>query len=279
MNSRRLKLRALAVTAKKRSAALPDVPTLEDIGITGQEAETMTGVFVPAGTPKAIVDPTSDGELTHRVHCGYCVARGQPNELVASAQEKWIRADEDGIDPLLDEAREGSLDIAFTACIQDWQLKPKRDPRGLHVSGLDLGNGSRRVTQQAARCAARHQFAQQLQLLCRQCGDQKVNARHIAAGSVETGNEAKIDRVGASGEYDRNCGSCSFGCQRSRWGDRNDYGRWVSDQFGGQCRQSLKATIGRNIFDRNIAAFDIAGFLEPLAESAELVIIDEGAAQ
>jgi tripartite-type tricarboxylate transporter receptor subunit TctC len=50
------KLRALAVTAKKRSAALPDVPTLEDIGITGQEAETMTGVFVPAGTPKAIVD-------------------------------------------------------------------------------------------------------------------------------------------------------------------------------------------------------------------------------
>src|SRR5262249_60594621 len=50
------KLRVLAVTAKKRSAALPDVPTLEDIGITGQEAETMTGVFVPAGTPKAIVD-------------------------------------------------------------------------------------------------------------------------------------------------------------------------------------------------------------------------------
>jgi tripartite-type tricarboxylate transporter receptor subunit TctC len=50
------KLRALAVTAKKRSAALPDVPTLDELGIKGQEAETMTGVFVPAGTPKAIVD-------------------------------------------------------------------------------------------------------------------------------------------------------------------------------------------------------------------------------
>jgi tripartite-type tricarboxylate transporter receptor subunit TctC len=50
------KLRGLAVTAKKRSAALPDIPTLEEIGIKGQEAETMTGVFVPAGTPKAIVD-------------------------------------------------------------------------------------------------------------------------------------------------------------------------------------------------------------------------------
>jgi tripartite-type tricarboxylate transporter receptor subunit TctC len=50
------KLRALAVTTKKRSAMFPDVPTLEDVGIKNQEAETMTGVFVPAGTPKAIVD-------------------------------------------------------------------------------------------------------------------------------------------------------------------------------------------------------------------------------
>lgn len=50
------KLRALAVAAKKRSAAMPEVPTLEEFGIKGQEAETMSGVFVPAGTPKAIVD-------------------------------------------------------------------------------------------------------------------------------------------------------------------------------------------------------------------------------
>jgi tripartite-type tricarboxylate transporter receptor subunit TctC len=50
------KLRALAVAAKKRSAAMPDVPTLDELGIKNQEAETMTGVFVPAGTPKAIVD-------------------------------------------------------------------------------------------------------------------------------------------------------------------------------------------------------------------------------
>jgi tripartite-type tricarboxylate transporter receptor subunit TctC len=49
------KLRALAITATKRSAALPDIPTLEEMGIKGQEAETMTGVFVPGGTPKEIV--------------------------------------------------------------------------------------------------------------------------------------------------------------------------------------------------------------------------------
>jgi tripartite-type tricarboxylate transporter receptor subunit TctC len=50
------KLRALAVAAKKRSPVLPNVPTLDELGIKGQEAETMTGVFVPAGTPKAVVD-------------------------------------------------------------------------------------------------------------------------------------------------------------------------------------------------------------------------------
>jgi tripartite-type tricarboxylate transporter receptor subunit TctC len=50
------KLRALAVTAPKRSAALPEIPTLAEFGVKDQDAETMTGVFVPAGTPKPVVD-------------------------------------------------------------------------------------------------------------------------------------------------------------------------------------------------------------------------------
>jgi tripartite-type tricarboxylate transporter receptor subunit TctC len=50
------KVRALAIASKKRLEALPDVPTLDEIGIKDQEAETMTGVFVPAGTPRAIID-------------------------------------------------------------------------------------------------------------------------------------------------------------------------------------------------------------------------------
>ena len=34
----------------------PELPTLNELGIKDQEAETMTGVFVPSGTPKPIVD-------------------------------------------------------------------------------------------------------------------------------------------------------------------------------------------------------------------------------
>lgn len=49
-------LRALAVTSPQRVAALPDVPTMAEVGIQGQEAETLTSLFAPAGTPKAILD-------------------------------------------------------------------------------------------------------------------------------------------------------------------------------------------------------------------------------
>ena len=49
------KIRALAITSKKRLATAPEIPTLDELGIKDQEAETMTGVFVPAGTPGEIV--------------------------------------------------------------------------------------------------------------------------------------------------------------------------------------------------------------------------------
>lgn len=48
-------LRGLAVTSAKRSAALPDVPTLEEAGIKSQQSETMQGVLAPAKTPQDVV--------------------------------------------------------------------------------------------------------------------------------------------------------------------------------------------------------------------------------
>jgi tripartite-type tricarboxylate transporter receptor subunit TctC len=49
-------LRALAIASKRRSAAWPDVPTLEEVGIHDQDAGFACGVLVPAGTPANIVD-------------------------------------------------------------------------------------------------------------------------------------------------------------------------------------------------------------------------------
>jgi len=49
-------LRALAVSGTRRSSVLPDVPTMAEAGIAGQEANTFTALLVPAGTPKSIID-------------------------------------------------------------------------------------------------------------------------------------------------------------------------------------------------------------------------------
>ena len=50
------KLRALGVTTAKRSKALPNVPTLAESGLPGYEVSPWFAVFMPAATPKAIVD-------------------------------------------------------------------------------------------------------------------------------------------------------------------------------------------------------------------------------
>ncbi len=50
------RMKALAVTSKARSAQLPNVPTLAELGVVNFEVGTFTGLFGPAGLPAAVVD-------------------------------------------------------------------------------------------------------------------------------------------------------------------------------------------------------------------------------
>jgi tripartite-type tricarboxylate transporter receptor subunit TctC len=50
------KVRALGVTSLKRVPFLPDVPTMDESGFPGFNVTTWWGVFVPVGTPAAIID-------------------------------------------------------------------------------------------------------------------------------------------------------------------------------------------------------------------------------
>lgn len=54
------KVRALGVTTKGRSQALPDVPTVAEQGVAGFDVSVFFGVVAPAGTPPAII-----GKLNH----------------------------------------------------------------------------------------------------------------------------------------------------------------------------------------------------------------------
>jgi tripartite-type tricarboxylate transporter receptor subunit TctC len=53
--SRSGKMRALAVTTAERSAAAPDLPTMAESGLPGFDVSAWTALYVPAGTPAAII--------------------------------------------------------------------------------------------------------------------------------------------------------------------------------------------------------------------------------
>lgn len=50
------RLRAIGVTSLKRAPALPNVPTLDESGAKGFEAETFTGLFAPPTTPRPVIE-------------------------------------------------------------------------------------------------------------------------------------------------------------------------------------------------------------------------------
>jgi tripartite-type tricarboxylate transporter receptor subunit TctC len=50
------RLRALAVTTTKRSAVMPELPTIAEAALPGYDASVWFGVFAPAGTPRPVVD-------------------------------------------------------------------------------------------------------------------------------------------------------------------------------------------------------------------------------
>jgi tripartite-type tricarboxylate transporter receptor subunit TctC len=49
-------VRPLAVTTLRRTAVLPDIPTVAELGIAGFDATTWHGLVVPAGTPQGVID-------------------------------------------------------------------------------------------------------------------------------------------------------------------------------------------------------------------------------
>jgi len=97
------RLRALAVTSPKRIEALPDLPTLVELGYKGVEASSWYGILAPAGTPQPIVAKLSaelakvvaspDYRATLERH-GQEPESSTPEqfrEYIRSELEKWTR--------------------------------------------------------------------------------------------------------------------------------------------------------------------------------------------
>jgi len=94
-------LRPLAVTTLKRTPSLPDVPTIDELGIKGFDATTWHGLVAPAGTPadvinilhQGIVDALNDPGVQHSLdELGVDVASDTPEQFAAyihSEIPKW----------------------------------------------------------------------------------------------------------------------------------------------------------------------------------------------
>jgi len=95
------KIKALAVSTRKRYADLPDVPTLEEAGVKGYDATIWLGLLAPPGTPRDIVDKlnTSITKILSTpeakklmASAGVDVATSSPEEfgaLMQSELERW----------------------------------------------------------------------------------------------------------------------------------------------------------------------------------------------
>jgi len=90
-----------ALAATERAPQLPDVPTFAEQGVKDQEADTLTGIVVPAGTPKEIVELLSrtiakgvaEPEVRERLAAlGFRPVVNTPDEFAARIKleiEKW----------------------------------------------------------------------------------------------------------------------------------------------------------------------------------------------
>jgi tripartite-type tricarboxylate transporter receptor subunit TctC len=85
-------LRPLAVTTLKRTPSLPDVPTIDELGIKGFEATTWHGLVAPAGTPsavinilqQAVVEALNDSGVRHSLdELGVDIATDTPEQFAA----------------------------------------------------------------------------------------------------------------------------------------------------------------------------------------------------
>ena len=84
------KLRAIAVTSAKRSAAAPDIPTIAESGVPGYEHEPWNGMFGPAGMPKAVLARVN-AEVVRVLHAPEAkkVLEGDGADIVGNSPEQF----------------------------------------------------------------------------------------------------------------------------------------------------------------------------------------------
>jgi hypothetical protein len=98
----------------------------------------------------------------------------------------------------------------------------------------------------------------ELEPLSPEPGAELAYASKVSARTVETGDEAGLDRIVSRREDDRDCGGGSFGGTRRDGATRCDQNSYPpADEVGRECWQAVNLTLCIVILNRNIASFEI----------------------
>lgn len=91
------KVKALAITADKRSEAAPQLPTVSESGIQGFEASSWQGLLAPAGTPKEIVQKLNDALvkilMSNEIKQSFAASGVQPTPSTPAEFRQFIQAE------------------------------------------------------------------------------------------------------------------------------------------------------------------------------------------
>src|SRR5262245_11100429 len=124
------------------------------------------------------------------------MANCQSDELIEAVGKKCVGAYQEAASPLNDKGCETRVEFTWVACIQDQQAHPESARRDLQFSRLSLGNnGVSGIDEKGDRSGRGHQFVKQFKAFGVHRGIEVVYARDIAAGPVEAGDEARLNRV------------------------------------------------------------------------------------
>ena len=91
------KVHALAITSKKRSALMPELPTVDEAGVPGYEYHTWFGLWAPKATPQPIVEKLhaevqkalSDPTVQQRI----AATAGEPSHMAPKDIEPFVKAE------------------------------------------------------------------------------------------------------------------------------------------------------------------------------------------
>jgi len=104
------RIRPLAISSRTRSPLLPNVPTLDELGVKGYEADTWTGIFAPAATPSPIVGKLNaalrKAMSNEPVRQRYLAMGVQVMDMSQAEFAAYVRAD---YEKWLKVAREGNI--------------------------------------------------------------------------------------------------------------------------------------------------------------------------